>query len=243
MEQEINSKPKKRHLKKGNTLVHSPHLNDEGIIEARFRSKPVCPHCGAKGKGVSKKGKTSTGKQRFICQHCHKTFIATTNCAMHNSKKDFSVWEKYLRCFLEEKRLQEAAEECGISILTAWRWSHKICACLQNILAKKKNEKIIWAFELEFLWFESCDRIYNSPGYDEVRSEVDAESKKLEKYIKRFYGIKTKYLRNYAAWYYLTQYGHLSPRKQITLLHKLVCSDPCYTKVRDIGNKPATPAP
>ena len=239
MEQEINSKPKKRHLKKGNTLVHSPHLNDEGIIEARFRSKPVCPHCGAKGKGVSKKGKTSTGKQRFICQHCHKTFIASTNCAMHNSKRDFSVWEKYLHCFLEGKLMREAAEECGISELTAWRWRHKICASLQNIMAKKMSEKFIMAFEYAALWHD----FYISPKYEKYGSELYYERKIIEKYTKRFYGIKSKYLHNYAAWYYLTQYGHLSPRKQITLLHKLVCSDPCYTKVRDIGNKPATPAP
>ena len=40
------------------------------IVDTKLADGIVCPHCGAKGKGVCKNGVHSNGRPRFICKHC-----------------------------------------------------------------------------------------------------------------------------------------------------------------------------
>lgn len=240
-ENERQRRKKLRKFKKFKKYVSNHQSSDDDfVIKTRFGddSKPVCPHCWAKGKGVSKKGKTSTGKQRFICQHCHKTFIATTNCAMHNSKRDFSVWRKFIYGLLNKNDLNDIAYDCKLSKLTAWRWRHKICTSFLNIInSEQKNlcasmYKMLTnypAFKLEFANNQSKRKALKEEYYNII-------------FLCNNYHKSNKYFNNYAAWYFLVKDEKLSPKEKNRIL-KLVCSDPCYTKVRDIGNKPATPAP
>lgn len=42
----------------------------------RFKDGVFCSHCG--DTHIIKRGLTNTGKQRYLCKGCHKTFTATT---------------------------------------------------------------------------------------------------------------------------------------------------------------------
>lgn len=117
------------------------------IIETKFADGLVCPHCAARGKGVSKCGKTRAGKQRFKCLHCGKTFTATTGSVMYNSKLSFSVWKQFLACFMDAKSLTDTADICGISTTTAFAWRHKLCDSLKAIMGSIQLSGIVEADE------------------------------------------------------------------------------------------------
>ncbi|WP_103623937.1 IS1595 family transposase [Campylobacter concisus] len=89
-----------------------------------------CPHC----KSTSfKKNGTTHGKQRYICNDCKKTFAITNNTILFSSKKDLSVWKKYIHCMIEKYSLRKTAEICGINLSTAFNWRHKILDSLQSV--------------------------------------------------------------------------------------------------------------
>ena len=123
---------------------------DGYVEETRFADGIECPHCGAKGKGVTRNGKAPNGKPRFRCSHCGKTFSATTNRVTYHSKKTFSVWKKYIACFINGDTVKVAAAECGINPKTAWRWRIKICDSLQIIMEQVKIEGVAEADETYF---------------------------------------------------------------------------------------------
>ena len=309
--------------------------DEKFIIDARFGSGLVCPHCGASGKGVSKKGKTPGGKQRFICQHCRKTFVATTNSVMYNSKLDFSVWKQYLQSFLNGKLLYQAAEECGISKLTAWRWRHKICDSLRVIMDEIHMSGIVEAdetyFRLSFTGnhtkstfvmprkarkrgkglhekrkrglsaeqicvpcvvnrsgqsvariagvgngsYEGISAVISehisadsticadkAASYKRIASEIGCELVKLSTaqskgmfsiqrinayhrrmklFVEHFYGISSKHLNNYLAWYNFAWYAKETFTEKVRIITQHICSVPCYTRVREISKRPAIP--
>ena len=311
--------------------------DEKFIIETRFGAGLVCPHCGASGKGVSKKGKTPGGKQRFICQHCHKTFVATTNSVMYNSKLSFEVWKEYLQSFLNAEKLDIAAEKCGVSVQTAWRWRHKICDSLQKIMNEVRMNGIVEAdetyFKLSYAGNHSKDgftmprkarkrgssifhkgrkrglsdeqicvpcvinrtgksvariagvgkgsyagisgvigehiseestictdkasaykRIAGDIGCELVQMKTEWASKgmystqrinnyhrRMKQFVSRFYGISSKHLNNYLAWYNFAWYAKEAFAEKTRIILNHICSVNCYTKVREISKRPAIP--
>ena len=59
------------------------------IVDTKLADGIVCPHCGAKGKGVRKSGYQKNGRPRFYCSHCNKKFSVTTNGVLYYSKRTF----------------------------------------------------------------------------------------------------------------------------------------------------------
>lgn len=126
---------------------HSAPADEKALIETRFENGYECPHCGAKGKGVSKFGKTSSGRQRFKCQHCGKTFSATTGGVLYYSKKPIKIWREYVSCFLHGFSTRKTADILDIHRNTAFLWRHKICDSLKNILAEVSLSGLVEADE------------------------------------------------------------------------------------------------
>ncbi len=50
--------------------ARSQVANLKAVAKAKFADDYVCLHCHAKGKGVTRCGKTARGRQRYKCQHC-----------------------------------------------------------------------------------------------------------------------------------------------------------------------------
>ncbi|MCR4943915.1 MAG: hypothetical protein K5986_05580 [Clostridium sp.] len=62
-------------------------------------SKLICPHC--HNKYIAKNGKNKN-VQRYLCKSCKKSFAQSTHTPIFSSKKDISLWMKFIslqRCF------------------------------------------------------------------------------------------------------------------------------------------------
>jgi transposase-like protein len=129
------------------TLVKSLSIEDV-VTKERFANGRVCPHCG--GIHVRRNGHRPDGTQRFVCVDCGKSFVATTNSIVAGTKKDLSVWEKYINCMMEGMTLTKSAAICGIQVSTAFIWRHKILDALQNMADSVKLDGIVETDETFF---------------------------------------------------------------------------------------------
>lgn len=87
-----------------------------------LRELKKCPHC--KSTHFKKNG-TTHGKQRYICNDCKKTFAITNDTILFSTKKDLSVWEKYIHCMIEKYSIRKTTEICGINLTIAFNWRQK----------------------------------------------------------------------------------------------------------------------
>ena len=113
-----------------NVNVKEDNLQDF-LIETRIADGNTCIYC--EGSHVVKNGKRKDGIQRFLCRDCKKSFIPSSCSVTSGTRKDLSVWAKYLKCMSDKKTLKETAEECSISVTTAFYWRHKILDALKEV--------------------------------------------------------------------------------------------------------------
>ena len=78
-----------------------------------------------------KYGKDSTGKQRYRCKDCGATFFETSGSVISGTHCSNDKWGKYIELLIDGASLQRCAEECHISVQTAFLWRHKILHALQ----------------------------------------------------------------------------------------------------------------
>lgn len=84
----------------------------------------VCPFCS--NHYIILKGKQS-GKQRFKCKSCGKTFIDKKSPPVWNkSKKSIDQWERFMIREMNNIPLRTSAKRLDISLSTAFAWRHKI---------------------------------------------------------------------------------------------------------------------
>lgn len=93
-------------------------------IEDSLLSDKLCPYC--KSDNYVKYGKTSIGRQRFLCNNCEKTFTLSTNTVFSNSKLEPSIWIKAIKCLDSGMTLRKMSSELGISLKTCQNLKKKI---------------------------------------------------------------------------------------------------------------------
>ena len=110
--------------------INNTSLGDFVTTE-RFTSGRVCPICGCIH--VVRNGHRKDGTQKYMCRDCKKSFVVTTGSIVSGTKKDLSVWEKYIFCMMNSFSVRKTAEICGIHRNTAFYYRHKILDALQNM--------------------------------------------------------------------------------------------------------------
>lgn len=135
------------------SLLLSPDTNTTSNLEClatdiRYAGGRVCPHCGSIH--VVRNGHQPSGSQRYICCDCGKSFSVTSNTIVSGTKKDMSIWEKYIDCMMHGLSIREAAEICGIHRNTAFYWRHKILDALQDMANSVVLDGIVEADETFF---------------------------------------------------------------------------------------------
>lgn len=135
------------------TILVSPTQDNDTSVEAfvtkeRFSNGRFCPICGCTH--VKRNGHERNGKQRYLCMDCGKSFVITTNSVVSGTRKDFSVWEKYINCMMNGLSIRKTAEICGIHRNTAFTWRHKILDALQNMADNVVLDGIVEADETFF---------------------------------------------------------------------------------------------
>lgn len=91
------------------------------IIESRFLEHPVCPRC--QSNNVKRWGRANN-LQRFRCYSCGKTFNPLTGTPLaHLRNKD--RWLTMASALKQGFPLRRTADECDVSLTTAFRWRHR----------------------------------------------------------------------------------------------------------------------
>ena len=85
-----------------NVNVKEDNLQDF-LIETRIADGNTCIYC--EGSRVVKNGKRKDGIQRFLCRDCKKSFIPSSCSITSGTRKDLSVWAKYLKCMSDNNIL------------------------------------------------------------------------------------------------------------------------------------------
>ena len=109
--------------------------------------RKICPHCGHPAKA---NGTTRSGRQRFYCGNCRKSFSETTGTILQHTLKPQSTWEKFVGCMMECRTLRDSASVCGISVVTAFRWCHKVLDSMQSIMEGVSMDGVIECDETFF---------------------------------------------------------------------------------------------
>lgn len=127
-----------------------------------------CPHC--ESKKYAKNGVTS-GRQRFKCKSCNKTYSQATSTSVHKLQK-IEQWTDFIYLMFSSKTpltLVELAERLKLSTKTVHVWKHKLLASLNqsdnlllsgvvemdevflpfNVKGKKGKEKTWQVLEME----------------------------------------------------------------------------------------------
>ena len=71
--------------------------------------------------------------QRFLCRDRNRSFIPSLCSIMSGTRKNLSNRNQYLKCMSDKKTPKETAEECSISVTTAFYWRHKILVALKEV--------------------------------------------------------------------------------------------------------------
>ena len=118
------------------------------LTNERFVDGKVCPICGCTH--ISRNGHTKSGIQRYICKDCGKSFVITTNSIVSGTRKDLSVWEKFIDCMINGFSVRKSATICNIHRNTAFIWRHKILDVLQEMANSVTLNGIVEADETFF---------------------------------------------------------------------------------------------
>lgn len=121
---------------------------EKELKNERFKNGRVCPYCGETH--IVKNGHRKDNIQKFICRECKKSFVLSTKSVFSRTKKEYSVWKKYIECLIDGCVLRVAAEECKISIKTAFYWRHKILGTLSSMANRVKLGEIVESDETFF---------------------------------------------------------------------------------------------
>jgi transposase-like protein len=97
------------------------HEEDEGAQQ--------CPHCSSKN--TRKYGKQS-GKRRYQCKDCRRTFTKTTKTALRHSPHGEAVWKQVIRDTVDGVSLDRTAADLELTHNNVFVMRHKILAALEN---------------------------------------------------------------------------------------------------------------
>lgn len=98
---------------------------------ASGKGNPPCPYCGCSH--VVKNGH-KCNKQEYLCRHCGKSFVSTTNTLMANSHQPKQVWEAVIMDTLAGDAIDYSAKRLDISHDCVFFMRHKILLGLHGVL-------------------------------------------------------------------------------------------------------------
>lgn len=101
--------------------LHPPPREDalHNILQA-------CPHCETSAAQLAPWG-WSRGLRRYRCRACRRTCNALTATPLACLRR-VACWQAYAQALIEGLTVRVAAQRCGISKNTAFRWRHRFLA-------------------------------------------------------------------------------------------------------------------
>ena len=109
------------------TAVGSAHTQRSSLQVIETAKSRACGHCGSEH--VVRNG-TRVGLQRLLCRDCGKTSNAATGTPLSRLRHK-EKFEAYAQCMGRGLTIQQAANEVGVCVDTAFRWRHRF---LQEVI-------------------------------------------------------------------------------------------------------------
>ena len=109
-----------------------------------------CPHCAAPR---AVRWGSFSGRQRYRCTRCKRTFSILTGTPAAYSKK-LSLWAPYARCMAHGLTIRGSAAQLGIHPSTAFRWRHALLERLRSC----DSERLAGWIELDTLRFAYSEK-------------------------------------------------------------------------------------
>lgn len=133
------------------------------IRQARFGVALLCPRCG--GDRIQRWGGFS-GRQRYRCKGCGRTFSDLTGTPAAYSKR-LPLWAPYATCLRDGISVRRAAQRIGVHPATAFRWRHAILDAMRG----GDGESVHGWVELGWTRFA-----YSDKGSRKPRTELPPEA-------------------------------------------------------------------
>ena len=89
-----------------------------------------CPHCGST---AVKKNGLHRGRQRYLCNTCHKTFGDTYGTGLYYSKWGPEKWTEFIIHLLHNHSLRTIHRDMKINVSTAWYNRHKVIEIIKEM--------------------------------------------------------------------------------------------------------------
>ena len=159
-------------------IAHVPGTSPwlERLRKARQRGQRegvVCPHCG--GDRLHRWGRFS-GRQRYRCLGCRRTFSDFTGTALAYLKR-LDRWEAYCELALGAATIRASAERLGLDSSTCFRWRHRLLASLLDsettVLDGRASLGITWTAHSE-KGARRLDRPPRARGFEGLSGETRA---------------------------------------------------------------------
>lgn len=87
-----------------------------------------CRCCGS-ASFIKNGHETKSGRQRYLCKDCKRTFTSLTGTVLDRMHKK-EEFIRYVNSFIRNLTLREAAGEHGITLNTSFNWRHKLLHAL-----------------------------------------------------------------------------------------------------------------
>jgi transposase-like protein len=116
----------------------------------RFPDGPRCVRCGSSR--IQRWGRFS-GRRRFRCLACRRTFSDFTGSALAYVKR-LPAWSPYCHCLRTGLPVRVSAARAGISAATAFRWRHRI---LEG-LARSDGASLGPVAAIDEIWFQQSEK-------------------------------------------------------------------------------------
>ncbi len=119
----------------------------------------ICPHCNSIH--FQRWGRRSD-LQRYRCKSCFKTFNSLTGTPLARLKRK-GHWLDYSECLRDSLTIRAAAEKCGISVDTSFRWRHRFLTNAKKIKASSLCG-VVEANEIDFLFSNKGQKELDRPA-------------------------------------------------------------------------------
>lgn len=129
----------------------------------------VCTHCNSKN--IRKHGFKS-GRQRYYCKDCNKTFVSSTGSITYHSRLTPEQWKELIRGVVENLSLSKIAKNIGTTVPTAWYNKQKICKALIEA----------YGVQDKFIDIAECDEYYTALSFKGKRDWIGYN--KLDRFFK-----------------------------------------------------------
>lgn len=98
---------------------------------------PRCPRCGRAG--AARRGRTSSGAQRWLCGGCGRSFTAATGGVLALSKLDAATWSSYVEGMAAGESLRALAARCGVCLKTSWFMRMRVLEVMRSQLQPMRH--------------------------------------------------------------------------------------------------------